>query len=159
MVVLLNALKDGKGRVVAKDWLVENGSKIKDKHIFYIVRPRDICDVLNFKLGKSHSGFNRIKQYSNLYCNDVWIYYIQTFNKRGDGLSGEQPVDYFEKSYIRNLKKMKIPFVRGNEFVRCSGRKMEQALDLTYDMGDPIHTPLRTIPERKQHEKPWWKRF
>ena len=49
MVVLLNTLKDGKERVVAKDWLMENGSKIKDKHIFYIVRPRDICDVLIFK--------------------------------------------------------------------------------------------------------------
>lgn len=171
MVVLLNALDDPSAVMSGKRFLREHGQDIKDKHIFYILKPLSYCDRGNFKFGKSHSAFNRIKQYTNIYCGDVTLYYVQTFSERDSNFwSGEQPVDLFEKQFSRSLKKLNTPFVRGNEFVQASGRKMKQALEMT--KGEPVakQAPIRrstralVVADRVRlpdgtDRKPWWERF
>lgn len=158
MTILVNALRGGQS-LNAKNWLTRNGDKIKDKHIFYIVKPTDMCDKGNFKFGKSLNGYNRIRSYSNLFCGDVSIYYLEIFNKRDVNFSGSQPVDAFESLFSRNLKKLKVPFVRGREFVQASGRKMEECLEMTKSGNAPIHHPIRKSSREVVRKVPWYARF
>ena len=158
MVVLLDALSDSKRKVKASIWLEQYGSSIKDKHIIYVIKPRCVCDALNFKIGKSHNGYQRIKSYSIMYCTDVDIYYIETFNKRHSNDYGSQPVDFFETNLIRNLKRLNVPFVRGGEFVRCSGRKMVEAIRLTHNTGVPESHPIRQTTRKLPERLPWFQR-
>lgn len=157
-MILVDALSNSKNKVKASLWLEQHGSSIKDKHILYVLKPRCLCDALNFKIGKSHNGYQRIKSYSIMYCSDVDIYYIETFNKRHSDQYGIQPVDQFETNLIRNLKRLKVPFVRGGEFVRCSSRKMLEAIRMTRDGSVPESHPLRQTTRRLPERLPWFQR-
>lgn len=157
-MILVDGLVDPKQKIKASLFLERHGDSIRDKHIIYVLKPRCLCDALNFKIGKSHNGYQRIKSYSIMYCNDVDIFYIETFNKRHSDQYGIQPVDQFETNLIRNLKRLKVPFVRGGEFVRCSSRKMLEAIGYTHNTGVPESHPLRKTTRRLPERLPWYQR-
>ena len=158
MVVLLDALSDPKQKIKASLFLERHGESIRDKHILYVLKPRCLCDALNFKVGKSHNGYQRIKSYSIMYCTDVDIYYIETFNKRHADQYGIQPVNHFETNLIRNLKRLKVPFVRGGEFVRCSARKMLEAVKMTHEHDEPASHLIRKTTRKLPERLPWFQR-
>lgn len=157
-MILVNGLADPKQKIKASLFIERHGDSIRDKHIIYVIKPRCLCDALNFKIGKSHNGYQRIKSYSIMYCTDVDIYYIETFNKRHNDAYGKQPVDFFETNLIRTLKQMKVQFVRGGEFVRCGSRKMLEAIKMTHDGGEPASHPLRQTTRKLPERLPWFQR-
>ena len=157
MKVLFDAL--GRVRPISGIKWVEDFNALTDgKHIFYIIKPKDSCDNCNFKVGKSHSGTARIKSYNNIYCNGISVYYIATFNKRGDGYSGQQIVDVFETEFIKILKEKGGVLVRGSEYFKATKKQLNNTLSAI-----EVKRPKREIKrssrrDKDRFDKPWYER-
>ena len=154
--VLIDKLSSRDG-IDGQKWMDEHKSRLKHKHIFYILKSKESCDRCVFKVGKALNGAARLQTHLNTWCKGFSLWYLRSFKRRAHYEQGDEPVQKFETNFKRNMRAAGAKLDRGTEFFQTSKQALMRALIATDRLLLIDQKPRRKSQQKHKAAKEWWR--